>query len=464
MCSSCPAAELVGRPSYHPIDYRLNTPRSSTIRNELHARPIILWWYLLASVGFFCALVGLWYGWQNPIIPDFDWGMCDPARPVNVTELEDSRVSWIFVDLSFIQKYNCTNPCNSGHVQHRTQFRGRDSLLLLNEDQTWGKTHNRQFETFVGSAIKTSFIALPIVVVQGLLTLVFGEKTQHEVRNSVFRFFAGQRKSWRLGSPIRLRPWRKYSAQCLALLSYALAVLALAFCPLLYLFNIVAIEMTLTDYHDSEDPWMVGQWSPVVGALLVLMAATLSKYWECWTSLTRHWLFGSKADGLRRRHHTGALTRPSARHEEPDIARNDDGLPLISAHESGNSGQYTPTHRETFMRRITVEWDLFLAFLKDPVAQSMEEMGKRNASIDHGSGANLNDGEHDKHLSPMPVTTESLEAILPSFTKTTKSASFHTLPHEDPDHWQEMTILDIENVAAHPRHARVHTRNDMCWE
>jgi len=419
-----------------------------------------LWWYMLASVGLFCAWVGFFRGWQNPITPTFNWGMCHPGRSVNVTGF----VGFEFVDLDFIQKYNCTNPCSSDHVQHKTQFRGRDSLLLLNETQTWGQAHDQQFETFVGSAMSTSLFALPIVVVQGLLTLFFGEKTQHEVRNSVFRFFAGQRKSWRLGRPIQLRPWRRYTAQCLALLSYALAVLALAFCPLLYLFNIVAIEMTLTDYHDSEDIWMVGQWSPVVGALLVLVAATLSKYWERGTNLIRHWLCGSKANHLRRREHTGALTRPSARPEEPDIARNDHGIPLISPHESGDPGHPTSTHRETFIRRIRVEWDLILAFLKDPLAECMEEMRRRNTSNTGGPAAHYIEGEHGKGLSSMPVTTESSEAILPSYTRSLKSASFHTLPHEDPDHWQEMTILDIENVAANPRNARVLRRNDMGWE
>lgn len=390
--------------------------------------------------------------------------MCNPGRSVNVTELLDGDYSWVFVDQPFIQKYNCSDPCNSEHVQHRTQFRGRDSLLLLNQNQTWGKTHNQQFETFVGGAFKTSFIALPIVVIQGLLTFLFGEKTQHEVRNTVFRFFAGQRKSWRLARPVRLQLWRKYAAQGMALLSYTLAVVAFVLCPLLYIFNIVAIELTLTDYHDSEDPWMVGQWSPVVGALLVLVAATLTKYWERGTSLIRHWLFGSKANYFRRRDHTGALTRPSARAEEPDIARNDQGLPLISAHESGNPGHPTPTHRETFIRRIIVEWELFLAFLADPVAESMKEMRKRHASVTDGSAVHHIEGEHEKHLSPMPVLTEPSDAVLPSFSSNLKSSSFHTLPHEDPDHWQEMTMLDIENVAAHPRHARVHTRDDMGWE
>lgn len=415
---------------------------------------------MLASVGLFCTWVGFLDGWQNPITPKFNWGMCDPGRPVTLIGLGDSA----FVDLNFIQKYNCTNPCSSDFVEHKVQFRGRDSLLLLNEEQTWGKTHNRQFESFVGNAIATSFIALPIIVVQGLLTLFFGEKTQHEVRNSVFRFFAGQRKSWRLGRPIQLRPWRRYTAQCLALLSYALAVVALAFCPLLYIFNIVAFEMTLTDFHDSEDLWMVGQWSPVVGALLVVVAATLSKYWERGTNLIRHWLFGSKANYFRRREHTGALTRPSARPEEPDIARNDHDLPLISPHESGNLGHPTSTHRETFIRRIRVEWDLILAFLKDPVAECMEEMRRRKASKPVGPAAHYIKGEHGKSLSPMPVTTEFSKSTLPSYTRSLKSASFHTLPHEDPDHWQEMTILDIENVAANPRNARVLRRNDMGWE
>ena len=390
--------------------------------------------------------------------------MCNPGRPVNATEISDGGDSWAFVDQTFIQRYNCTNPCNSEHVQHPTQFRGRDSLVLLNQNQTWGKPHNQPFETFVGGAIKTSFIALPIVVVQGLLTFLFGEKTQHEVRNTVFRFFAGQRKSWRLPRPIQLRPWRRYTAQCLALISYALAVLALVLCPLLYLFNIVAIELTITDYHDSEDPWMVGQWSPIVGALLVLLAAVLSKYWERGTSFIRHWMFGSKAKYYRRREHTGALTRPSAPPDEPDIARDGHGLPLISAHDCDTQGHPTPTHRETFIRRITVEWDLLLAFLKDPVAQSMVEMRNRNTSGTRDNPAPQIYGEQDKHLNPMPITTDSSEAMLPSFMQTQKSSSFHTLPHEDPDHWQEMTMLDIENVAAHPRHARVHTRLDMGWE
>ena len=415
-------------------------------------------------MGFCCAWVGIWYGWENPIIPDFDWGMCNPGRRVNVAEVFNLENSWAFVNSTFIQKYNCSNPCNSDHVQHRTQFRGRDSLLLLTEDQTWGKSHNREFETFVGSAIKTSFIALPIVVVQGLLTLLFGEKTQHEVRNSVFRFFAGQRKSWTLARPIRIQPWRRYTAQSLALLSYTLAVLALVLCPLLYLFNIVAIELTLTDYHDSEDPWMVGQWSSVVGALLVLLAATLTKYWESGTSLIRYWLFGSKAKFFRRRKHTGAFTRPSARPKEPDIAENDHGQPLISAHKSGNLEHQAHTHRETFIRRIAVEWNLLLAFLKDPVAESVGEMRKRNASVTLGDAAHHIERDQDEHLSPMPVTTESSESILPSFSRTVKPSSFHTLPHEDPGHWQEMTMLDLDNVAAHPRHARVHTPRDMGWE
>jgi len=392
--------------------------------------------------------------------------MCHPGRQVNATEF-GTETPWVFVNQTFIQEYNCSNPCNSEHVGHRTQFRGRDSLLLLNMNQTWGKDRNQAFETFVGDATQTSFIALPIVVIQGLYTILFGEKTPHEVRNTVFRFLAGHRKSWDAARPIKLQPWRRYAAQFFALLIYTLAVLALIVCPILFVVNVVAIELTLTDYHDSEDPWLIGQWSPIAAVILAVLAAFLSEYWERGTNRIRHWLLGAKADRLHRRHHTGALTRASTGSKKPDIATNKDGNPLIERRSSEDPGLTRAKGRENTIDRIVGEWRCFLAFLHNPVEESLEEMRKRNAATDDDA-AHHNEGEDIKDFKPSTAIGESSELMLPSFHQHTGSSGFHSLPteNEDDDRWKEMTMIDIENVAAHPgnAHAKTWAGKNSSWD
>ncbi|CZR67499.1 uncharacterized protein PAC_17398 [Phialocephala subalpina] len=261
--------------------------RSSTIHKRLDARRIILCWYPLASVGFFCAFAGIFYGWMEPIIPAFDWSYCDPQRPVYFSEVVQSSSTdypldpLVFVDLSFISRYNCTNPCSSLGVEHKTQFRVRDDLKLLSYTQTYGNYHSKRISTWVGDEIQTALLTLPIVVCQGLYTLLmifkYNTKSPREVRNKVFRFLAGIEKLRIMPGTILLPIWRKHVSQAFALLIYLIAIIVFVFCAPMYTLNIVTMELALTTFSESEQPWFVGQWSPIAATGLVLLAAYINK-------------------------------------------------------------------------------------------------------------------------------------------------------------------------------------------
>jgi hypothetical protein len=101
------------------------------------------------------------------------------------------------------------------------------------------------------------------------------------------------------------------------------------------------------------------------------------------------------------------------------------------------------------------------------VEESLEEMRKRNAATDDDA-AHHNEGEDIKDFKPSTAIGESSELMLPSFHQHTGSSGFHSLPteNEDDDRWKEMTMIDIENVAAHPgnAHAKTWAGKNSSWD
>ncbi|KAI9782989.1 MAG: hypothetical protein M1816_001649 [Peltula sp. TS41687] len=313
--------------------------------------------------------------WTATTIPDFTWSMCQPNRPVNASELVDPDGPDVYlpvpVDQEFLSRYNCTQPCQKPYVGHRTQFRERNSLQLLTMEQAYGKTHDEDFDTFVGGIAATTTLSFPIAVFLGLYTLIFPDGRPREVRNTVFRFFAGISRSSKTNANLKVPVWRKYAAQFVAIISYIFTILTLIFCIPMFILNIIALELALKDYSESERPWYVGQWSPMVGAVLAVLAAIVDKYWTTFVDFLKEKILRrppSKRPGKTRKENT----------READILHRRISSRRQAVNAGLGSSRRDPQLRyeerrfkglTKLLHDLGKEWRHFVAFYRDPIEE-----------------------------------------------------------------------------------------------
>jgi hypothetical protein len=71
---------------------------------------------------------------------------------------------------------------------------------------------------------------------------------------------------------------KKWIAKYWALSVYAWAISIILICPPLFIINLVASELSLSQLIESEPPTAIGQWPPWASTVLVLLAALIGKY------------------------------------------------------------------------------------------------------------------------------------------------------------------------------------------
>jgi hypothetical protein len=126
---------------------------------------------------------------------------------------------------------------------------------------------------------------LPVVVFELFFVLCFGRLSPEEIRDRMFKFFAGKKL---IGDYTQMRPekrkgrpsgtWRVLSAQFGGLLFYFFATATYLVCIPFFIFNIVWQERLLRFFPDGEDMTEIGQWLPYVIVILTLGAAIVGKY------------------------------------------------------------------------------------------------------------------------------------------------------------------------------------------
>ena len=300
---------------------------SSTLRS-IGARPIILYWGVLVTVGFVCMFIPIWtylsadwiffdYTYRIRYEPTIWWpddlDLMGIEYPVNATALlgcaaphrfddgstntSESYLGEYTITPQFVIDYRCENPCANFHGM--SLFRTDSEIQLLTYDQGLNAIgevppgSKQREQKFIYGYETYGLIMLPYILVQGIWAAFFGRRSPSQVRDNFYIFLKGltlrapaakksrtqlreyqlpEKGRWHAGSR------QKLIAKYWALAIYAWAILITLICPPLFVINVVANELSLSNYIESEPPTQVGQWTPWASTGLVLFAALIGRY------------------------------------------------------------------------------------------------------------------------------------------------------------------------------------------
>ena len=232
-----------------------------------------------------------------------------------------------WVTAEFVAANHCENPCTALPDGLWTLFRAPEKdLATLTATQIdnllyQSATSHREQRNLEFTNIFYSYMlfGLPIILVQGFFHfLLFRRHSPQEARQRIYLRIVGEEK------PNAAHPFVKGFALTLALGSYFFAVLILLLTPFILVLNVVATELFMYIFPQSESNKHVGQWSVAASTLLVLLAAMLCRHepgawyfwqetkgalWKSCCRLRRSWR-GKKHDAYRVQPDDTELNRP----------------------------------------------------------------------------------------------------------------------------------------------------------
>ncbi|KAK2780877.1 hypothetical protein FQN52_002028 [Onygenales sp. PD_12] len=304
---------------------------SSTIRKH-RAQAIVVYWGIL----IFAALV------LNLKLTSFtDWDLNSPPSFVlcqndsDPTCNPDQELTFEFYQrcqcIDFCSTLNPTAPLRSASNMVAWLAKGV-TLKTLDGDGFW-------------NLFGVNILVLIFVVVMGAIGLVESQSSQAGVRNTIFKILNSDRNWWikvlyegekedlllksnssgsnstpnspRLSTRIRLHV-AKYVAASFTLLSFLVVIIV----PAVFITNIVANELYIRLFPESEQKDAVGSWGTWVGAALVLFGAVIERYHGTWIiSIKILWSII-----WRHRRYTKAEQRRSVHSTSHNMAQQETGL------------------------------------------------------------------------------------------------------------------------------------------
>ena len=270
---------------------------STTLRNlgsrddqESGARTIIIYWGALVAVGLLSTLTVLWssayYVWNfstlNPIT-------CHPPGSRIIYDA-GQKPMWcrFIIGIEWVQENGCIDPCQqSSFAFPQAIFRSKTDLQLLSRAQleaTMAVIDPFPENSFFERYLYFGTILGLFIIVQGVWAVCFGRRNPRQARNTIYTLLVGLH----LGSfPRLLRMnhkasgrWHKRVARYVATIAYLWAVLASILSVLLFLANIVTMEVLLAYYPQSESAAHIGAWSYWASTGLVILAAFIGRFHE----------------------------------------------------------------------------------------------------------------------------------------------------------------------------------------
>ena len=263
-------------------------------------RTIIVYWAFLVTIGFMCVFVSFEdhkFNVSQVTLSGTANISCTPAGGnLNISLGQDPGWHFFIPDSEFIAGNNCLDPCqgvnpspegaifrtvNDLQIPSQKQisflyqtllaegFFGKNSLVA---DANLGRRLKRVrfFKTYV----KYALFLFPYIILQGLWAIVFGRRRPRQVRDSVYLFIA-ELNLWTFG-PAKVHKLR--IAKMCAYLSYSWAVVIAVICPPLFVINLIANEISVNNYPESENAHHVGAWTPYVATMLVFGAALIAEF------------------------------------------------------------------------------------------------------------------------------------------------------------------------------------------
>lgn len=195
-----------------------------------------------------------------------------------------TRFPRFLVDAEWINENGCMDPCAYGSFARPAAiFRSLSDLQMQSRDEivnTFRVVYDVGFCSLyfrIGAAMGC------FVLHQGIWAMCFGRRSPRQcrmvvyksVRNArilVFRSRHGHGTASRGNGRLQRR-----SAKYLAIIAYLWAVFSTVLCVILFVFNVVAMEVLLSKFPQSESAKHGGAWSPWATTELIVAAAFISK-------------------------------------------------------------------------------------------------------------------------------------------------------------------------------------------
>ncbi|MCJ1313794.1 hypothetical protein MMC25_007474 [Agyrium rufum] len=277
-------------------------------------RTIIVYWAFLVTVGYICIFVSyidkrfsvgpLTYSSQDSIT-------CSPfSGQLDFSAGQHEQWTQFFPSQEFIAGNNCVDPCSFDPI-HGAIFRSTNDLATPSASQIdfifkiLSSQHSLgQYNLTAGSNLKgtqnpganikhpdpdlgkvskikffhrfelVNLFLIPYIVLQGLWAILFGRRRPRQVRDSLFLFIT--ELNVMENSPAR--DHKRRTAMIVASLSYAWALGIAVVCPILFVLNLVANELSVNSFPQNESARHIGAWSPYAATGLVLVAALIAKF------------------------------------------------------------------------------------------------------------------------------------------------------------------------------------------
>ena len=256
---------------------------------DVGTRTIVIYWAFLVAVGFTCIWVGTIKlstsdspATATGFLPDMAFVSCAVGTNASQVRGEDGTFYPQAIGPVFVNAHNCTDPCNT--LTAKARFRRSNDLVLLSEDMAnlvmytpIGDHYLKREKQLYREAVVlgVAFFIYPYILLQGIFTACFGRREPREIRDLIFikllEIWPSNRR-W-------LRAIQKWSVRFFALFIYLGAVLIMLLCAPLFIASIITIEMLMWQVDlESEQPFMIGQWSPLAAAGLIILAALIAKF------------------------------------------------------------------------------------------------------------------------------------------------------------------------------------------
>ena len=267
---------------------------SSTLRNlgsQDNDRPgtrlIIIYWAILVNLGFALCFWKLWLseGLVTINVTTVRSIFCVPPTSIVHTVGQGLSLSTPFppfqLDADWINDNGCMDPCAHGSfVWPAAIFRSLSDLQMPSRDEVHNilrVMHDTEFYSLylkIGAAM--CFFALH----QSIWAIYFGRRSPRQCRRVIYFFLRNSKIESRFRRTTSSRggaKWQKRLAKYIAIIAYLWAVLSTVLSVVLFVFNVIAMELLLSYFPQSETAKHVGAWSPWAATGLILAAALISK-------------------------------------------------------------------------------------------------------------------------------------------------------------------------------------------
>lgn len=362
---------------------------SSTLRRIHARRPIFTYWTFLIAVGGTCAGIKLNGGRPYKVY----WATAAAICTKNFNQHQDPAE--LYLSSWFAWSSNsCTSQC--GSLDPGLSLRAGTPMVPIIQTEL-PYIHLPVINDRPSLGLLTAY-ASPVVFIQWFYACWSGRRTASEARDQICIKLCEGKSSYQ----------RKLTVS-IAMCVYTFACASLTICPLLFVFNIVFNEMNMLYLPQDEPLTAVGQWSQCVIALILVIAALINQYHDCWSQKIKNaWKIGTNRIFM---HRSRVCLDPG------DLERSKDRKCTLLQLTARLASCKLHVERKAVVKRLTdpvrlawldarLEWLDFCRWIRNPVEVSQSNADRRKQAKSHG-----------RHYEPSEQTAYAM-SVFPADSKT----------------------------------------------